>query len=204
METPTKPLSPNRSPHKTPTNKDDRHTTFGFIQRNLTKISSLNRGDGGSTPPQAEDNGKSRPLASFALIRKTFNNDKLKLRHTTMSGVASSVMETEEANRQTTRYMDRPELKAYLRAHHEDASTTNNVIRLGNLCYNELQCHGLETRTPEMFYHAACLLEWANHRDGELSFEDYRKLAHAHYHAWLTSGIVGEVSMSHFKNMYDR
>jgi hypothetical protein len=90
--------------------------------------------------------------------------------------------------------LNRQELKDFLLAQRDNPSL-EGVVRLGNMCYAEIEGHGLHPRAPEMCHHAALLLEWANRKNTQLlTPTEQKNLGFSHYHAWCNSGIIAEVS----------
>jgi hypothetical protein len=89
--------------------------------------------------------------------------------------------------------LGRQDLKEYLLKQDSNPSL-QGVVRLGNICYQEIAGKGLIPRSPEMCHHTALLFEWANQRNGQLlTPEEQKKLGYCHYAAWCNSGIVAEV-----------
>jgi hypothetical protein len=89
--------------------------------------------------------------------------------------------------------LSRQELQDFLVTQGTNPSL-EGVIRLGNMCYLDIEGHGLHPRSPEMCYHSAVLLQWVNNLNGPLNAVDQNHLAFSHYQAWLNSGIIAEVS----------
>lgn len=90
--------------------------------------------------------------------------------------------------------LNRQGLKDFLLAQ-ENNPSLDGVVRMGNMCFEEIDGHGLYPRLPEICYPTALLLEFANHRNPVLLTPlEQRKLGFSHYHAWCNGGIVAEVS----------
>jgi hypothetical protein len=91
-----------------------------------------------------------------------------------------------------TVYSQRSLLQDYLLKFHEEPHL-DSVSQLGRLCLHEYESSGFQMGGNDLVYYAALLLEWSNLREGELTPKDSRRLAGAHYDAWKTRGVIGEV-----------
>jgi hypothetical protein len=92
-----------------------------------------------------------------------------------------------------TIYENRSLLCDYLLKSHEDPHL-DSVSQLGRLCLEEAQSSGvLSGGGNDLIYCAALLLEWSCSHGDELSPVYYRRLGGAHYEAWKTRGVIGEV-----------
>jgi hypothetical protein len=83
-------------------------------------------------------------------------------------------------------------LQNYLKQQSESPDL-HSVYQLGLLCLEEGTTG--KTRNAEMVYYSALLMEWANARGLDQPASEIRKLAYAHYEAWLTRGVRGEVDL---------
>jgi hypothetical protein len=95
----------------------------------------------------------------------------------------------------TTVYSQRSLLQDYLLKFHEEPHL-DSVAQLGRLCLQEFE--KFQIGGNDLVYYSALLLEWSNLREEELPPRDYRKLAGAHYEAWKTRGVIGEVFLQNY------
>lgn len=114
------------------------------------------------------------------------------IRQGRVSVIGGSKNKTQIQNIPQTVYLNRSLLQDYITKQIEE-SNLDSVSQLGRLCLDEATDSGIQNSNSDLIYSGAILLEWSNHRGDELTPIYYRKLAGAHYQAWMTRGVIGEV-----------
>lgn len=148
--------------------------------------------------------GPGRPISPAPSIKKQFSFEAMASRFgkktsdlvlsVPTSPKSSAKSPVSRPPEQPPSSLNRQQLKDFLLAREENPSL-EGVVRLGNLCFQEIEGHGLHPRAPEMCQYSALLLEYANQRKAQLLTPvEQRNLGFSHYHAWCTGGIVAEVS----------
>ena len=89
-------------------------------------------------------------------------------------------------------YLKRSLLQDYL-TQQSDEPSLDSVSQLGRLCLDESIDPGMQNTNIELIYCGALLLEWSHYRGDDLTPIYYRRLAGAHYEAWMKRGVIGEV-----------
>ncbi len=93
---------------------------------------------------------------------------------------------------------NRSNLTEYLKKQSPDDYNEENILSLAKLCLNDAEENSLQGQNMELEYIAALLMEWIQFRGEELTPIYLRKLAKAHYHSWVTRGVIGEVCLFDF------
>lgn len=114
---------------------------------------------------------------------------------TAPGGRRGSQVKNSSGSPPVTIYENRSLLQDFLLKSHEEPHL-DSVSQLGRLCLEE--AHNSRVLSGnDLIYCAALLLEWSCSRGDELSPIYYRRSAGAHYEAWKTRGVIGEVLHSH-------
>ena len=144
-----------------------------------------------SSTPTLSKTPSIKKMSSFASLSTMFKKSSNSMLPTSPK---SSARRPEKAvPKKPPTGLNRQDLKIFL-TDQGDNPSLEGVVRLGNLCFDEVEGKGLQGRSPGMYHHTALLLEWANHRNtGLLTPTEQKTLGISHYHDWRNRGIVAEV-----------